>query len=87
VKRWCRKSLLGTPRSLLAIVKSETTSCSPFETAFCVQTDPTATKTTGFHETYWEGTDNTGKRVASGIYWYKLSTTGFSTARKMLLLR
>ncbi|MFQ6080040.1 MAG: M6 family metalloprotease domain-containing protein, partial [Thermodesulfobacteriota bacterium] len=44
-------------------------------------------RVTGFWQTRWDGTNNEGKRVVSGIYWYKLATAGFSTARKMVLLR
>ena len=36
----------------------------------------------------WNGTDNTGKRVSSGIYFYKLVSVGKSIAsKKMLLLK
>jgi len=35
----------------------------------------------------WDGTDKTGKAVASGIYFYKLSTKFESHMRKMLLIK
>lgn len=35
----------------------------------------------------WDGVDFRGRRVASGVYFYKLSISGFSTTKKMLLIR
>ncbi len=35
----------------------------------------------------WNGTDQQGRGVASGIYLYRLQTPGFSKTRKLLLLR
>jgi hypothetical protein len=35
----------------------------------------------------WDGTDEAGRRVASGIYFYKLVTKDFSQTRKMVLLK
>jgi PKD repeat protein len=35
----------------------------------------------------WNGTDNYGNPVPSGIYFYKISANGSSTSRKMLLLK
>lgn len=36
---------------------------------------------------YWDGKDDTGRPVASGVYLYLLQTPGFVEARKMVLLR
>lgn len=38
---------------------------------------------------YWDGRDNSGADVASGIYFYKLQVSGLElvTSRKMVLLR
>ncbi|OPX35298.1 hypothetical protein B1H10_01595, partial [candidate division KSB1 bacterium 4484_188] len=42
----------------------------------------------GEHRVTWEGRDNTGREVASGVYIYRLSAgQGFVESRKMLLLR
>ena len=42
----------------------------------------------GDYEARWEGTDNFGNPVASGIYIYRLETdAGFLSTRKMILLR
>ena len=35
----------------------------------------------------WDGRNNTGSAVASGIYFYKMETKDFSQTRKMVLLR
>jgi len=35
----------------------------------------------------WDGTDNGGHPVASGVYFYRISTDGYAEAKKMLLLK
>jgi hypothetical protein len=40
------------------------------------------------YEIGWDGTNNTGSRVASGLYFYRIQTdAGFTETRKMILLR
>jgi len=41
----------------------------------------------GNHSVDWNGDDNTGKNVASGVYFYKLRTGHNSQIKKMLLLK
>ncbi|RKZ08847.1 hypothetical protein DRQ05_00760 [bacterium] len=41
----------------------------------------------GSHSVDWDGTNNSGARVASGIYFYKMETRGFKRTKKMVLLR
>ena len=41
----------------------------------------------GSHQIHWNGTDYSGKPVASGIYLYCLKTENVSEVRKMLLLK
>ena len=41
----------------------------------------------GSHEVLWDGRDDTGQWVASGVYIYRLQAGKFSQSRKMLLLR
>lgn len=41
----------------------------------------------GSHKVEWDGKDNAGKELASGIYIYRLQTAEFISSRKMLLLR
>ena len=41
----------------------------------------------GTYTASWDGTDENGKSVPSGIYFYELVTEEETTARKMLLLK
>lgn len=42
----------------------------------------------GFHQVEWDGRDDAGRQVASGVYFYRLTTVdGFRQSRKMLLLK
>lgn len=41
----------------------------------------------GEHSVEWDGTDYTGRTVASGMYLYRLTTDEYSSNRKMLLLK
>jgi hypothetical protein len=39
----------------------------------------------GRHEGYWDGTDQSGRQVASGIYFIQLTVNGQSVSRRMLI--
>lgn len=41
----------------------------------------------GFYRVSWDGTDNLGQRVSSGIYIYRLQTGSFTATRKMALVQ
>ena len=41
----------------------------------------------GKHSVVWDGTDEKGNKVPSGVYFYKLSCDGYYVAKKMLLIR
>jgi len=41
----------------------------------------------GGHEVTWDGKDDAGERVASGVYFYSLETEKASRARKMVIIR
>jgi hypothetical protein len=44
-------------------------------------------KPAGNHQIEWRGQDASGKKVSSGIYFYRMRTTRFSRTYKMLLLQ
>jgi len=41
----------------------------------------------GIHRTEWDGRDNNGQSVSSGVYFYTLRTGKFSDTRKMIVVR
>lgn len=41
----------------------------------------------GAHHVTWDGTDDTGRAVGSGVYLYRLAADGRVRVRRMLLLR
>ncbi|MBL7960834.1 VCBS repeat-containing protein, partial [bacterium] len=41
----------------------------------------------GYHQVIWDSTNDNGAQVASGVYYYRLETAGFSETRKMLLIK
>ncbi len=41
----------------------------------------------GAHQILWDGADNSGSSVASGIYFYRLKTADYTQTRKMTLLK
>lgn len=43
--------------------------------------------TTGLHQVQWNGRDDFGNRVGSGIYFYRLTGDGVSLVKKMILMK
>ncbi len=41
----------------------------------------------GDYRVQWEGADNSGKHVSSGVYFYRLRTPDFKATRKMVILK
>ncbi len=41
----------------------------------------------GYHSLTWNGTDDQGRRLASGLYFYRLVTPEYQATRKVLLVR
>ena len=41
----------------------------------------------GTHIVTWDGQDNKGNKLASGIYYYRLESGSFNKARKMVMLK
>ncbi len=44
-------------------------------------------QTAGGKSAAWNGTNNRGSRVASGVYFYRMTAPGFESTRKMVLLQ
>ena len=44
-------------------------------------------QTAGVHRVTWDGTDEGGNNVASGVYFYKVTTPEYQSAKKMVLLK
>ncbi|NIR49895.1 T9SS type A sorting domain-containing protein [candidate division KSB1 bacterium] len=44
-------------------------------------------KKAGFHVVTWDATDNHGRKVSSGVYYYQIVSGEFRQTRKMLLLK
>ncbi len=44
-------------------------------------------RSAGVHRVTWDGRDNSGKQVASGIYLYRLTAGDFAATKKMMLLK
>jgi hypothetical protein len=40
----------------------------------------------GLHSAVWNGLDDAGRRVAAGVYFYKLGAPGIAESRRMILL-
>jgi flagellar hook assembly protein FlgD len=41
----------------------------------------------GEYSVVWNGRDDNGKSVSSGIYFYKMKTDNFEKTRKMILMK
>jgi hypothetical protein len=41
----------------------------------------------GEHSVEWNGTDDTGRPVATGVYYYRLAANDFVQTKKMMLLK
>ena len=41
----------------------------------------------GIYNVNWNGKDSSGKPVASGVYFYRLSTPEYKQSKKMLLMK
>ncbi len=52
-----------------------------------VKTLESGNKKAGQHKIIWNGVNDSGKSVSSGLYFYKLEIPGYSNIRKMLLLK
>ena len=52
-----------------------------------VRTVVNARQSAGVHETVWDGRDDAGHTVSSGVYLYRIKTGSFTQARKMLLVK
>jgi len=40
----------------------------------------------GLHQVVWQGFDDTGKQISSGIYFYKMRAGKYTDIRKMIMM-
>lgn len=52
-----------------------------------VRTLVSESKTPNAYRVTWDGTDDSGQRVASGVYFYRMTAGSFTETRKMVLLK
>jgi outer membrane protein assembly factor BamB len=52
-----------------------------------VRTLVSGPRSAGDHTVVWDGTADSGRRVATGIYFYRLKTPGFVQTKKMVLVK
>jgi hypothetical protein len=52
-----------------------------------VKTLVSTMQTAGQHSVEWDGTDDSGNSVSSGVYFYKLTSPDYSATRKMMLIK
>ena len=52
-----------------------------------VRTLVDAHREAGAWEAIWDGTDDKGRRVGAGVYWSRLETPGFTSNRKMVVMK
>ena len=52
-----------------------------------VRTLVSEVRAAGHHAVRWDGRDSDGVPVASGVYFYRLETSGYEQTRRMVLLR
>ena len=45
------------------------------------------TKESGDHTVVWNGTDNSGRAVTSGVYYYKMNAGKYSSTKKMIMMK
>lgn len=41
----------------------------------------------GYHRVVWKGVDEQGRRVSSGIYFYRMQTSDYSDVRKIIMMK
>jgi flagellar hook assembly protein FlgD len=52
-----------------------------------VKTLVSGAKAAGHYVAQWDGRDDRGTAVSSGIYFYRMTTGNFAAVRKMVLLK
>jgi hypothetical protein len=53
----------------------------------CVKTMDNAYETAGYHTVTWDGTDDAALTVASGVYFVRFETPGFTATKKIVMLK
>jgi flagellar hook assembly protein FlgD len=45
------------------------------------------TKTTGAYAVVWDGTNDRGEKVASGVFFYQFEAPGYQSAKKLVIVQ
>ncbi len=60
---------------------------SPFDPIPPIPQHPNAQLPVTKMSIYWDGKDERGEKVASGVYWYRLQAGDFNATRRMVILK
>jgi flagellar hook assembly protein FlgD len=44
-------------------------------------------KVAGYHQVLWDGRNEAGREVSSGVYLYRMVSGDFSTTKKMVMIK
>jgi flagellar hook assembly protein FlgD len=75
-----------TPDTTRRLTRRTVALCSDSLTGDRVATLAHGKRKAGSHSSRWDGRDDDGRKLASGVYMYRLEAGGWAETRKLLLL-